>query len=209
MGKSTQVELLREALTARDFTVQCLREPGGTLAGEELRSLIKRGCIESALAELLAFETARAELVETRIRPALERGGIVILDRFADSSLAYQGALRVIPMDTIRQLNRIATGGLLPDITIWLALEPGEALVRREGAGKPAAGGGEEESTELDHIEMRDLEYFRMVHEIFQMIMTEEPERFLKLDASQPIDAVHANVNLAVLDMLKRNGWLT
>lgn len=204
VGKSTQVELLREALAGRDLAVQCFREPGGTLAGEELRSMIKLGRFESALAELLAFETARAELVAKRIRPALERGEIVVLDRFTDSSLAYQGALGTVPLETIRRLNEIATDGLQPDITLWLALDPEEALRRREGAQKPAAGGGAEESSELDHIEKRELDYFRKVHDIFDMIRKEEQERFIEVDASRHIEAVHADVMLHVLAMLRR-----
>ncbi|MCB1218695.1 dTMP kinase [bacterium] len=209
VGKSTQVELLREVLAARNLTVQCFREPGGTQAGEELRTMIKLGRFETALAELLAFETARAELVGSRIRPALERGEIVILDRFADSSLAYQGALGKIPAETIRQLNQIATAGLQPDLTIWLALDPRQALERRTGAEKPAAGGGQAESTDLDHIEKRELDYFRKVHDIFNMIMNEDGERFLRFDAALHIEAVHRSVSDSVLGRLKEWGWPT
>ena len=201
VGKSTQINLLQQALSSRGIEVLSLREPGGTSAGEALRSLIKAGTFHSPLAELLAFETARAELVSELVRPALARGAWVLLDRFADSSLAYQGALGKLDMELIRKLNTIATGGLKPGLTVLLALDPAQALLRRRGAEKPAAGGGNAESTELDSIEKRDTDYFSRVHDIFSELARAEPQRFLVLDASQDVDAIHRQVMARVQEM--------
>lgn len=205
VGKSTQLELLRLALLSRGRSVQLFREPGGTAAGEALRALLKAGSFQSPLAELLAFSTARAELVELCIRPALQRGETVLLDRFTDSSLAYQGALGTLPLELIRRVNNIATSGLQPDLTLWLDLPPAAAQARRALAEKPAGASGAAESHELDSIEQRDAAYFERVHAIFEEICLAEPERMQRIDVSGSVEAVSMAISERVLILLEQD----
>src|SRR4029453_873382 len=126
-GKSTQLELLRQTLDGRDREVVVTREPGGTPAGERVRALLLDPGVELHRgAEALLFAAARAELVEAVIRPALERGAVVLCDRYLDSSLAYQGGARGLGVGPVEAVNRFATGGLLPDPVGLSALGPGD-----------------------------------------------------------------------------------
>src|ERR671913_1839503 len=147
-GKSTQLELLRQALEGRGCEVVVTREPGGTPAGERVRSLLLDPGVElHPRAEALLFAAARAELVERVIRPALERGAVVLCDRYLDSSLAYQGGARGLGRGPVEDVNRFATGALLPDLVVLLDLDPASGLRRRSG--------------ELDRIEAQDLAFHR------------------------------------------------
>jgi dTMP kinase len=144
-GKTTQVALLRESLQERGHRVVCLREPGGTVLGERIRGLLLDRSEDppSPLAELLLFSAARAQLVATRVRPELESGAIVILDRFADATFAYQGFGRGLPLHQILSLEGIAAG-IAPDRTWYLDLDPEESARRRaaRGAGRFQADAG-------------------------------------------------------------------
>ena len=144
-GKTTQARMLCEALGDEALAV---REPGGTAVGERVRDLLKDPAVEMAPeAEALLFAAARAELVAKVIRPALAEGRVVVSDRFLDSSLAYQGHARGLGVDEVERINRWATGGLLPDLTILLSIEPSAAAERAgharslRGRGPLAAGG--------------------------------------------------------------------
>src|ERR687891_1609678 len=133
-GKSTQLELLRRALEGRSREVVVTREPGGTQAGERVRALLLDPEVElHPRAEALLFAAARAELVENVIRPALERGAVVLCDRYLDSSLAYQGGARGLGRGPVEQVNRFATGGLLPALVGLLDLDPAHGLGRNRG----------------------------------------------------------------------------
>jgi dTMP kinase len=129
-GKSTQAELLRDALAAEGREVVLTREPGGTEIGERVRELVLNGPAMTPWAEAALFAAARAELVETVIRPALLRGAFVISDRYVDSSLAYQGIARGVGVEHVLALNLHAVQGLLPDRTVLLLVEP-ELAARR------------------------------------------------------------------------------
>jgi dTMP kinase len=129
-GKSTQAELLRDALVAEGHEVVLTREPGGTEIGERVRELVLDGPAMTPWAEAALFAAARAELVETVIRPALRRGALVISDRYIDSSLAYQGIARGVGVEHVLELNLHAVQGLLPDRTVLLLVEP-ELAARR------------------------------------------------------------------------------
>ena len=129
-GKSTQAELLRDALTADGREVVLTREPGGTEIGERVRQLVLNGPAMTPWAEAGLFASARAELVETVIKPALARGAIVISDRYVDSSLAYQGIARGVGVDHVLELNLHAVQGLMPDRTVLLLVEPELAAQR-------------------------------------------------------------------------------
>ncbi|MBN1528230.1 MAG: dTMP kinase [Thermoleophilaceae bacterium] len=180
-GKTTQAGLLVEAL--RDEGV-AVREPGGTELGERVRDLVKDAALDAGpRAEALLFAAARAQLVEAVIRPALERGGVVVSDRFLDSSLAYQGDARGLGVDEVERVNRFATGGLLPDLTFLLELDPAEAAQR---AGM------------LDRFEDEGLALQRAVAEAYDRLADASPGRWRRLDAGRPAGDVHADVMVAV-----------
>jgi dTMP kinase len=188
-GKSTQVELLRQALEKAGHRVVTTREPGGTPVGERVRSILLDPA--SALdprTEALLFAAARAELVEQVIRPALERGEVVLCDRYVDSSLAYQGAGRGLGLEPVAVINRFATGGLVPDLVVLLRLDPVEGLARGRGS--------------RDRIERQDLEFHRRVARGFMDLAAADPDRFVVLDAAAPTDPVAAEVRAAVLRIL-------
>jgi dTMP kinase len=190
-GKSTQVELLRQALEKAGHRVVTTREPGGTPVGERVRSILLDPASNlDARAEALLFAAARAQLVEQVIRPALERGEIVLCDRYLDSSLAYQGAARGLGREPIAAVNRFATGGLLPNLVVLLRLDPAEGLARGRGG--------------RDRIECQDLEFHLKVAQGFLDLAAADPERFAVIDAAQPPDQVAAEVLAAVLRSLGR-----
>lgn len=181
-GKTTQARLLAEALGPRTLL---LREPGGTEAGERIRELLADPKLElDPTSELLLFGAARAELVRREIRPALEAGRDVVCDRFTDSTLAYQGAARDLGTERVEQLNRLATGGLRPDITVLLRVEPGLAAERR---------GADEDRFEREGIELQ-----RAVAAAYDEIARREPERVAVVDAAREPEAVQADVIAAV-----------
>ena len=137
-GKSTQIRLVTEYLDAKGMDYLLVREPGGTVIGEKIRSVLldKENNEMSPSAELLLFEAARAQIVEEKIRPALDAGKAVICDRFYDSTFAYQGVARDLGEDLVISLNDIATSGLAPDITFLLDLSVEDAFARRKGRGE-------------------------------------------------------------------------
>ncbi len=180
-GKTTQARLLVEALGEAALAV---REPGGTAVGERVRELVKDpGAEVSPEGEALLFAAARAELVARVIRPALGEGRIVVSDRYLDSSLAYQGAARGLGVQEVARVNRFATGGLAPDLTFLLALEPLAAAER----------GGE-----LDRFEAEGAALQRSVLSAYEELAAREPERWRRIDAARPADEVHADVVAAV-----------
>jgi dTMP kinase len=190
-GKSTQLELLRQALDGRGREVVVTREPGGTPAGERVRALLLDPGVElHPRAEALLFAAARAELVEAVIRPALERGAVVLCDRYLDSSLAYQGGARGLGLGPVTDVNRFATGGLLPDLVVLLDLDPASGLRRQ--AGKP------------DRIEGQDLDFHRRVRQAFRDLAAADPGRFAVVDAAAPVPEVAAEVQAAVLALLEQ-----
>jgi dTMP kinase len=193
-GKSTQLELLRQSLEGREGRcreVVVTREPGGTPAGERVRDLLLDATVElHPRAEALLFAAARAELVEEVIRPALERGAVVLCDRYLDSSLAYQGGARGLGRGPVEDVNRFATGGLLPDLVVLLDLDPAAGLGRR--------------ARDPDRIEAQDLDFHRRVRDAFRDLAAADPERFAVVDASAPVPEVAAQVRAAVLPLLEQ-----
>ena len=180
-GKTTQARLLCEALGADALAV---REPGGTEAGERVREVLKDPAVElTPQTEALLFAAARAELVEQVIRPALDGGRVVVSDRFLDSSLAYQGGARGLGIAEVERLNRFATGGLRPDITFLLEIDPAAAAER--------AG-------EADRFEDEGAALQRAVLEAYEELVAADPERWRRVDAARPAEDVHAEVLAAV-----------
>src|SRR5215204_3954989 len=187
-GKSTQLELLRRALERRggpgdrrggppenrSREVVVTREPGGTPAGERVRAVVLDPEVElHPRAEALLFAAARAELVEEVIRPALERGAVVLSDRYLDSSLAYQGGARGLGVGPVTEVNRFATGGVVPDLVVLLDLDPAAGLARRAG--------------QRDRIEAQDLDFHRRVRSAFRDLAAADPARFCVVDAAAPV----------------------
>ncbi len=161
-----------------------MREPGGTAVGERVRELLKDPAVEMGPeAEALLFAAARAELVAKVIRPALAEGRVVVSDRFLDSSLAYQGDARGLGVDEVERINRFATGGLLPDLTILLSIEPGAAAER---AGM------------LDRFEDEGLSLQAAVFAAYEELAAADPSRWRRIDADRPSHEVHADVLAAV-----------
>jgi len=203
-GKSTQLELLRQALeglagpgdrrsgppVGRPREVVVTREPGGTAAGERVRALLLDPEVElDPRAEALLFAAARAELVAEVIRPALERGAVVLSDRYLDSSLAYQGGARGLGRGPVEAVNRFATGGLLPDLVVLLDLDPADGLARR--------------ARDPDRIEAQDIDFHRRVREAFRDLAAADPGRFAVIDATAPVPEVATRVQAAVLALLE------
>ena len=184
-GKTTQIEALAKALEAQGKTVLITREPGGTLIGEKIRNLLQDPSHKneiSDMAELLLFSASRAELIASRIQPALKRGEIVICDRFYDSTYVYQGLGRAIGMEIIEQLNQITVGTLKPDLTILLDLDAKVGIERAKSR----------QSGELDRIENESLVFFEAVRNGYLELAKKEPERFKTIDGLLSVDAIKA-----------------
>lgn len=182
-GKSTQSKLLVEWLTARGRTVVVSREPGGTELGLELRQIVlhRRGDI-APRAEALLYAADRAHNVATKVRPAIDRGDIVVQDRYLDSSVAYQGAARVLGTQEVRDLSLWATEGLLPDLTILLDLDEDESRARMA------------ERTRYDRLEAEADDFHSRVRSAYLALAAAEPERFLVLDARDSVEHIAAAI---------------
>jgi dTMP kinase len=186
-GKTTQARLLAERLRAEGREVVATREPGGTELGERVRELVLHGGDVAPWAEASLFAAARAQLVATVIRPALERGADVVCDRYIDSSLAYQGLARGLGVDRVLQLNILVTGGLLPDRTFLLALPPTEASRRRGAESDRLEGEGDEFAGRVD-------DAYRELAEVF-------PNRVVAADASRPPEEIARFVREELRDL--------
>jgi dTMP kinase len=187
-GKTTQAERLRDRARDAGFEVVLTREPGGTSIGEAVRELLLHGRRGSSqpLTDALLFNAARAQLVGEVIGPALDRGAFVISTRFADSTVAYQGYGAGLPIDELRSIERFATGGLVPDLTLVLDLPVERGLERKSRA--------EMTRFETDF----DLDFHRRVREGFLAMAAREPGRFAVVDATADADAVAAAIARAV-----------
>lgn len=163
-GKSTQARLLSEWLEGARIAHVLTREPGGTRVGEEIRRALLHGGDVPPRTELLLMVAARAAFVDQVVRPALERGEVVIADRYELSSLAYQGYGRGVPLDDVRSVNTFATDGLQPDLTILLDLDPQEGAARRRQAGAAA-----------DRIESAGDDFHRNVARAYRLLSRSEP----------------------------------
>ena len=171
-GKTTQAELLRGRLEAEGRKVVATREPGGTVLGERIRDLLLHGGHVTPWAEALLYAASRAQHVEEVIRPALERGEAVVCDRYVDSSAAYQGAGRRLGVDRVLDLNLAAVGGLLPDRTFLLLLDPGQAPTRLTG--------------DHDRLEREGDDFRARVDAGYRELAARFPERIVVLDATRP-----------------------
>lgn len=190
-GKTTQAIALERWLTGLGRTVVRTREPGGTPLGVEIRGLLLHGDHVAPRAEALLYAADRAHHVATVVRPALERGDVVVQDRYLDSSVAYQGAGRVLDPEEVRGLSTWATEGLLPDLTILLDLDPAAARARR---GDRAAE---------DRLESEEDDFHARVRAAFLALAAASPGRFVVVDAARPADEVAATIRAAVEPRLR------
>ncbi|SPT54261.1 Thymidylate kinase [Actinomyces bovis] len=194
VGKTTQIGLLAERLRQEGCAVVTTREPGGTPLGQEIRQLLLHGGEVSPHAEALLYAADRAHHVDTVIRPALGRGAVVVCDRYLDSSVAYQGAARALGPKEVRDLSLWATGGLLPDLTILLDVDPGLAGRRTKQRGAK------------DRLEREPDSFHIALREQFLALAAAEPQRVFLVDAGQSIAEVAAEVNRLVAALLKAKG---
>ena len=191
-GKTTLAVALERELNGRGIDVQLLREPGGVDASERIRELVKDPRLQiGARAEALLYAAARAQLVEQAILPLLAGGTWVLLDRFVDSSLAYQGAGRELGADAVREINRFATGGLTPDRTLVLTLDP--ALGKSRSRARALAA---------DRLESEGEDFFQRIATAYDELARGEPERIRTIDASRPAQDVLASALEALTDLL-------
>jgi dTMP kinase len=179
-GKTTLATSLHEALRRRGIDVQLLREPGGVQASERIRELVKDpDLVIGARAEALLYAAARAQLVEEALEPTLASGRWVLLDRFVDSSLAYQGAGRRLGIEAVREINQFATGGLTPDRTLLLSIDPAVGKARSYAREDP-----------LDRLEREDDEFHRRIADAYARLASRAPERIRTIDATLPPEHV-------------------
>ncbi len=192
-GKSTQINLLKEYLEAKGYDVLLSREPGGTKIGEKIREIILD--IENkemtGEAEALLYAAARAQHVGELIMPALNEGKIVILDRFIDSSIVYQGVARELGVDEVRYINEFGTKKLLPDVSFYLDLKAKDGLGRKKVQAK------------LDRLESEGLSFHEKVRNAYLELAKENDERFVVLDASDKIEAIHSKILASLEEILK------
>jgi len=189
-GKTTHCKRLGQWLAARGLEVVLTSEPDGTPLGSAIRGLFEQdGMPPTPLTQTFLFMAARQQHVAEIIRPALARGAVVVSDRYADATLAYQGFGGGVELETIRDLNALATGGVMPDLTILLDLDPAEGI--RRISDRP-----------LDAFEKMDVGFHRRVREGYLEIARAEKNRVVVLSAAQPKDALHAAVVRAVEGLL-------
>jgi dTMP kinase len=193
-GKSTQITLLSFYLRQQGYKVITTREPGGTTIGEQVRNtlhdILNKNMTPTA--EALLYSASRAQLVEEIIRPALASQHIVLSDRYADSTLAYQGYGRGLDLNDLTRLNRLATGGLKPHLTFLFEVDIESGLSRR------AAGG-----LEMNRMDLQTLEFYRRVIDGYRELAEANPARWVTIDANRPVDAIQNDLRRQIMERLK------
>ncbi len=196
-GKTTQIRLLYDALVAAECDVLLTREPGGTAIGDQIRVVLHD--IENSdivpETEILLYSASRAQLVGQVIRPALAAGIIVLCDRYADSTMAYQGYGRGLNLEALTAITDFATGGLKPDLTLFLDLEPEIGLTRRKTSGQ-----------EWNRMDRQTLDFYRLTRRGYHTLAEMEPERWVSIDASGSKTEVAAAVWATVQRRLNLQG---
>lgn len=195
-GKSTQIHLLAEKLSAGDIEVVCTREPGGTATGEAIRNILQHDAVDEPLcerAELLLFTASRAQLMELLILPALARGAWVLCDRFIDSTMAYQGYGRGMDIDTLDLINEFAIEERKPDLTILLDLDIEHGFERLDDRYSDGTGSA-------DRFEREAREFHHRVRNGYHKLAVREPDRFRIVDADRSIEAVSKSIWTIVKD---------
>ncbi|OGO18231.1 MAG: dTMP kinase [Chloroflexi bacterium RBG_16_48_8] len=187
-GKSTQAKLLAEEVGARGYDVLLTREPGGSPIGDQIRQILFTLNNKSMhpKTEFLLFSASRAQHVYEVIRPYLDKGGVVISDRYFHSSLAYQGYGHDLDLDTLKQITSFATSDLLPDLILLLDLPVEEGLNRRKSEGK------------WNRLDDYQLEFHQKVRQGYHAMVDEDPDRWAIVDASQPVERIQMEIRKVV-----------
>jgi dTMP kinase len=193
-GKTTQIQLLFESLKKNGYDVLLTREPGGTRIGDLVRSVLHdpENAEMDPATEILLYSASRAQLVAQVIRPALEAGTIVLCDRYADSTMAYQGYGRQLDLEALRQITAFATGNLKPDLTLLLDVNVESGLNRRKTGGD-----------EWNRMDQQTLEFHQRTREGYRKLAAAEPERWVRVDASGPVDQVAAKIWSIVIKSIR------
>jgi dTMP kinase len=188
-GKTTQLPLLVDWLREQGYDVEVTREPGGTEIGDQIRDVLHDPCHTAmdATAEILLYSADRAQHVAQCIRPALAAGKVVVSDRYYDSTLAYQGYGRGLDLEMLRAITAFATGGLKPDLTLYLDIAPEEGLQRRQA--------NEEEWNRLD---AEALDFHQRVRDGYMALIAQEPERWAVIDAARSVKEVQEEIRVQV-----------
>lgn len=193
-GKSTQAQRLAEFLRQQGYPVLLTREPGGTPIGEQVRGILNNldNTAMHPRTEILLFQAARAQHVEELIKPHLEKGDLVVCDRYADSTLAYQGYGHQVDLAVLRQVVEYATGGLKPDLTLLLDVDSEVGLKRRAGGG------------DWNRLDAYELAFHIRVREGYFQLMKAEPQRWVLIDSNQPPDDVQEKVRQVVMARIEK-----
>lgn len=188
-GKSTQINMLAAYLGQQGYEVLVTREPGGTHIGEQVRQCLHdvKNKEMTAAAEVLLYSASRSQLVREVIVPALENGVIVISDRYADSTMAYQGYGRQLDLDALGTITHFATGGLKPDLTILFDIDVEEGLSRRSVGGE-----------EMNRMDLQEVAFYKRVRNGYMELVKQEPERWVIVDAGRPPDEIQNDVRRSV-----------
>jgi dTMP kinase len=188
-GKSTQINMLAAYLRQQGYEVLVTREPGGTHIGEQVRQCLHdvKNKEMTAAAEVLLYSASRSQLVREVIVPALENGVIVISDRYADSTMAYQGYGRQLDLDALGTITYFATGGLKPDLTILFDIDVEEGLSRRSIGG-----------VEMNRMDLQEIGFYMRVRNGYMELVQQEPERWVIVDAGLPLDEIQNDVRRSV-----------
>lgn len=183
-GKTTQIRLLEEYFKNKGFYVFCTREPGGNPISEKIRELIidKENTDMTAMTEALLYAAARAQHVSCDIKPVLDEGGVVITDRFLDSSIVYQGYARGLGAKTIKDINRFAVNGLEPDMTFFLRLKPSDSIERKR------------RQKELDRMESEGDRFHQLVYDGYMQLCKRSKKRIYVIDALKSIENIHSEM---------------
>ena len=197
-GKTTQIRLLAEWLPSQGHDVLATREPGGTRIGDQIRRILLDPAHTEMCptTEILLFSAARAQIVHQVILPYLKRGGIVLCDRFADSTFAYQGYGQALDLDALREITRFATGGLQPDVTFYLDILAEEGLKRKAGG----------DVAEWNRMERKQLEYHRRVRDGYLDLVERDPERWVYLNAGEDVDTLQEHIRSEIMSRLRLVG---
>jgi dTMP kinase len=193
-GKTSHMQPLAEWLAGEGYRVHTAREPGGTLISEQIRQIIHdlKNTEMHPHTETLLYQAARAQIVEQVLRPKLAEGWIVLFDRYADSTLAYQGYGHQQNLDEVRALVHYATGGLVPDLTLLLDVDVETGLIRRQNSGG-----------EWNRLDAYQLEFHRRVRAGYLDLAKQEPGRWVVVDAGQPWEMVQAELRRMILKRIK------
>ncbi len=194
-GKTTQIKLLEKYLRDKGFKVVCTREPGGTPISEKIRDIIidKNNAEMTDITEALLYAAARAQHTSEVIIPALNDGGIVISDRYLDSSIVYQGFARGMGEKLIKGINRYAVGELEPDITFFLRLKPEDGILRKE------------KQTDLDRIEMEKAGFHQRVYDGYVRLSKRFKDRIKVIDALESVEEIHDHIVAYIDELMKKN----